>query len=79
MERSRSWGSAAVRIGGPRSTAFSRPCRALVQEPGLLLVDEPFGALDALTREPMGVDLPRMWSTAGNTVIFQVRGVLSEN
>jgi NitT/TauT family transport system ATP-binding protein len=45
-------------------------CRALVQDPGLLLMDEPFGALDALTREQMNLDLQRMWLAARNTVLF---------
>ena len=54
--------------GGMRQRAAI--CRALVQEPGLLLMDEPFGALDALTREQMITDLQSMWSTVGNTVLF---------
>ena len=54
--------------GGMRQRAAI--CRALVQEPGLLLMDEPFGALDALTREQMISDLQAMWSTVGNTVLF---------
>ncbi|HEY7244601.1 MAG TPA: ABC transporter ATP-binding protein [Xanthobacteraceae bacterium] len=45
-------------------------CRALVQNPGLLIMDEPFGALDALTREQMNVDLQKLWLTVGNTVVF---------
>jgi len=45
-------------------------CRALVQQPGLLLMDEPFGALDALTREQMNLDLQRMWLRDRNTVLF---------
>ncbi|MCC7484277.1 MAG: ABC transporter ATP-binding protein [Burkholderiales bacterium] len=45
-------------------------CRALIQEPGLLLMDEPFGALDALTREQMIVDLQAMWLSVRNTVLF---------
>jgi NitT/TauT family transport system ATP-binding protein len=45
-------------------------CRALVQDPDLLLMDEPFGALDALTREQMNQDLQRMWLRNRNTVVF---------
>jgi NitT/TauT family transport system ATP-binding protein len=45
-------------------------CRAFVQDPGLLLMDEPFGALDALTREQMNLDLQRIWLRDRNTVIF---------
>src|SRR5690606_4936565 len=36
-------------------------CQALVQQPDLLLMDEPFGALDALTREQMQLDLQQLW------------------
>ena len=50
-------------------------CRALIQEPALLLMDEPFGALDALTREQMIMDLQSMWLRLGNTVLFITHGI----
>ena len=45
-------------------------CRALVHDPPLLLMDEPFGALDALTRDQMNQDLERICREAGKTVLF---------
>jgi len=44
--------------------------RALVLEPHLLLMDEPFAALDAITRESMNDELLRLWDELGQTVIF---------
>ena len=45
-------------------------CRALVHDPRILLMDEPFGALDALTREQMQEDLQALWMTERKTVVF---------
>ena len=44
--------------------------RALVCDPSILLMDEPFGALDAMTREQMNLDLQRIWREAGKTVVL---------
>jgi NitT/TauT family transport system ATP-binding protein len=45
-------------------------CRALLHEPPLLVMDEPFGALDALTRDQLQLDLLRIWQKSGMTVVF---------
>ena len=45
-------------------------CRALILQPKTLLMDEPFGALDAITRDQMGVELLCIWSEVGATVLF---------
>jgi len=44
--------------------------RALIHEPRLLLMDEPFAALDAMTRENMSLDLQHLWAETGKSVLF---------
>ena len=50
-------------------------CRALIHDPELLLMDEPFGALDALTRDQMNLDLQRMWYENKKTVLFVTHSI----
>ncbi len=72
-----------VRIARPRERYHAYPfelsggmrqrasiCRAMLTEPHLLLMDEPFGALDALTRDELNFELQRTWLESGKTVVF---------
>ena len=50
-------------------------CRALLQQPQVLLMDEPFGALDALTREEMSPELLRLWAARRMAVLFVTHSI----
>lgn len=50
-------------------------CRALLHDPSILLMDEPFGALDAMTRETMDLELQRIWSATEKTVLFVTHSI----
>jgi NitT/TauT family transport system ATP-binding protein len=49
--------------------------RALIHDPPLLIMDEPFGALDALTREQMRIDLEALWLRTRKTVLFVTHSI----
>ncbi|HVL74052.1 MAG TPA: ABC transporter ATP-binding protein [Beijerinckiaceae bacterium] len=59
--------------GGMRQRAAI--VRALIHDPPLLMMDEPFGALDALTREQMRIDLEKLWLARRQTTLFITHGI----
>ncbi len=58
--------------GQQQRTAF---CRALIHDPPLILMDEPLGALDAMTREQLRGDLERLWMEKPKTVVFVTHSI----
>lgn len=49
--------------------------RALIHDPKLVLMDEPFGALDALTREKMNLEILRIWEASNKTILFVTHSI----
>jgi NitT/TauT family transport system ATP-binding protein len=50
-------------------------CRALIHDPPLILMDEPLGALDAMTRQQLRADLERLWMASGKTVLLVTHSI----
>lgn len=50
-------------------------CRGLIHDPPFVLMDEPFGALDAMTRERMNLELLKIWSETKKTIIFVTHSI----
>jgi NitT/TauT family transport system ATP-binding protein len=59
--------------GGMRQRAAI--CRALMLDPSFLVMDEPFGALDALTRDELNLELQRLWQATGKSVLFVTHSI----
>jgi len=59
--------------GGMRQRAAI--CRAMIDDPQLLLMDEPFGALDALTRDDLNVELQALWPDPEKTAVFVTHSI----
>ena len=60
------------------SGGMQQPCqiaRVLANDPAILMMDEPFGALDAVTRERLQLELRRIWAETGRTIVFVTHSV----